>query len=62
MALKIKAGSKIYAYGAACKPFTEDSKLSQAILEHLKSRFPEDIEEIKEIKETKEIKKPLKNK
>lgn len=50
MALKIKAGKKIYAYGASCKAFTEQSNLSQAILEHLKSRFPDDIEEVKEQK------------
>lgn len=52
--LKIKTGEKIYAYGAAGNSFTEDDKLSQAILEHLKSRFPEQIEEIKE--------KPIKTK
>lgn len=50
MALKIKSGSKIFAYGATCKPFTSESNLSQPILEHLKLRFPNDIEEIKEQK------------
>ena len=58
MALKIKAGEKIQAYGSASKLFGENSQLSQAILEHLKSRFPDQIEEIKEIKEN--IKEPKK--
>ena len=50
MALKIKSGVKIQAYGAGCKEFDENSNLSQAVLEHLKSRFPDKIEEIKEQK------------
>ena len=50
MALKIKEGEKIWAYGAAGNAFDENSNLSQAILEHLKSRFPDQIEEIKEPK------------
>jgi len=50
MALKIKAGERIQAYGAGSKAFDENSNLSQAILEHLKSRFPDQIEEIKEPK------------
>ncbi|HRB37988.1 MAG TPA: hypothetical protein PK134_03725 [Bacteroidia bacterium] len=53
MALKIKEGERIQAYGAGSKAFDENSNLSQAILEHLKSRFPDQIEEIKEIKEHK---------
>ena len=56
MALKIKKGESIQAYGASSKAFDENSQLSQAILEHLKSRFPDQIEEIKEQK------KNLKNK
>jgi HPt (histidine-containing phosphotransfer) domain-containing protein len=50
MALRIKSGEKIQAYGAASKVFDENSQLSQDILEHLKSRFPDQIEEIKEQK------------
>ena len=50
MALRIKSGVEIYAYGKGCKVFTSESELSQEILEHLKSRFPDDIEEIKEPK------------
>jgi hypothetical protein len=50
MALKIKKGESIQAYGASSKAFDENSQLSQAILEHLKSRFPDQIEEIKEPK------------
>ena len=53
MALKIKKGEKIQAYGATSKAFDENSQLSQEILEHLKSRFPDQIEEIKENKEAK---------
>lgn len=53
MALKIKKGEKIQAYGAGSKVFDENSQLSQAVLEHLKSRFPDQIEEIKENKEQK---------
>lgn len=53
MALKIKAGVEIYAYGKGCKAFTSDSNLSQEILEHLKSRFPDDIEDDKSTKEQK---------
>jgi len=45
MALRIKEGSEIYAYGKGCAPFTAQSNLSQEILEHLQSRFPEDIED-----------------
>jgi hypothetical protein len=50
MALKIKKGEKIQAYGATSRVFDENSQLSQAILGHLKSRFPDQIEEIKEQK------------
>jgi hypothetical protein len=45
MALKIKDGVKIWAYGPASNPFTSESNLSQEQLEHLKSRFPDEIEE-----------------
>jgi len=53
MALKIKDGVSIWAYGKGSNPFTSESKLSQEQLEHLKSRFPDDIEEIKETKSSK---------
>ncbi len=45
MALKIKDGVSIWAYGKGSNPFTSESKLSQEQLEHLKSRFPDEIEE-----------------
>jgi hypothetical protein len=45
MALKIKDGVEIWAYGPASNPFTSDSKLSQEQLEHLQKRFPDQIEE-----------------
>lgn len=44
MALKIKKGAVIDAYGPNTTPFTSESELSQPILAHLKTRFPEDIE------------------
>ena len=53
MALKIKDGVEIWAYGPASNPFTNESKLSQDQLEHLKSRFPDDIEDDKEAKISK---------
>ena len=53
MALKIKDGVSIWAYGKGSNPFTSESNLSQEQLEHLKSRFPDDIEEIKETKSSK---------
>jgi len=53
MALKIKDGVEIWAYGPKSNPFTSDSKLSQEQLEHLKERFPDQIEEIKETKSSK---------
>lgn len=53
MALKIKDGVEIWAYGPASNPFTNESKLSQDQLEHLKTRFPEDIEDDKEGKISK---------
>ena len=53
MALKIKDGIEIWAYGKGSNPFTSESKLSQEQLEHLQSRFPDDIEEIKETKSSK---------
>jgi hypothetical protein len=46
MALKIKDGIEIWAYGPASNPFTSESILSQEQLEHLKSRFPDEIEEV----------------
>jgi hypothetical protein len=46
MALKIKDGVEIWAYGPASNPFTSDSKLSQEQLEHLQTRFPDQIEEV----------------
>ena len=52
MALKIKEGVKIHAYGHTAGHFDSNSTLSQEILEHLKTRFPDDIEEIKEEKNT----------
>jgi len=45
MALKIKDGVSIWAYGPGSNPFTSESKLTQEQLEHLKSRFPDEIEE-----------------
>ena len=45
MALKIKAGAEIFAYGKGGQPFTAESNLSQEILEHLQTRFPDDIED-----------------
>ena len=47
MALKIKEGSSIDAYGANSIPFTSETPVSQAVLEHLQTRFPNDIEEVK---------------
>lgn len=45
MGLKIKEGVEIRAYGSGCEAFTSESDLSQAILEHLQIRFPDDIED-----------------
>lgn len=53
MALKIKDGVEIWAYGPKSNPFTSESNLSQDQLEHLKQRFPDEIEEIKETKSSK---------
>lgn len=53
MALKIKDGVEIWAYGPKSNPFTSESNLSQDQLEHLKQRFPEEIEEVKETKSSK---------
>jgi len=50
--LKIKDDVVIYPYGKACNGFDNKSELSQEILEHLQSRFPDDIEEIKEAKQS----------
>jgi hypothetical protein len=46
MALKIKDGIEILAYGPASNPFTSESILSQEQLEHLQTRFPDEIEEV----------------
>jgi|APGre2960657404_1045060.scaffolds.fasta_scaffold878033_2 hypothetical protein len=46
MALKIKDGIEIWAYGPASNPFTSESNLSQEQLEHLQKRFPDQIEEV----------------
>ena len=43
MALKIKEGSEIFPFGFGNGSFDDKSEVSQAILEHLKDRFPEDI-------------------
>lgn len=53
MALKIKDGVEIWAYGPKSNPFTSESNLSQEQLEHLKQRFPDEIEEVKETKSSK---------
>jgi hypothetical protein len=45
MALKIKEGSELWAYGPKSNPFTSESELSQEILEHLQTRFPDDVVE-----------------
>jgi len=57
MALKIKDGVEIWAYGPGSNPFTSESNLSQEQLEHLKSRFPDEIEEVEQAE-----KKSLKSK
>ena len=49
MALKIKEGSEIYPYGKVGKCFTSKDDLPQDVLEHLQSRFPDDIEEVNNI-------------
>ena len=61
MALKIKAGAEIFAYGKGGQPFTAESNLSQEILEHLQTRFPEDIEDDEQIPEAPPA-KPAKKK
>lgn len=43
MALKIKEGAELYPYGERCKPFTSESELSQEVLEHLQTRYPDEI-------------------
>lgn len=50
MALRIKKGAVIFAYGQQANSFTDQSELSQAILEHLKTRFPDEIEVGKPLK------------
>jgi hypothetical protein len=59
MALKIKDGIEIWAYGPASNPFTSESVLSQEQLEHLKSRFPDEIEETEQ-QEKKSLKSKIK--
>lgn len=46
MALKIKEGTEIFPYGFGGGSFTDKSELSQEILQHLKTRFPDEIEEV----------------
>jgi hypothetical protein len=48
--LKIKDHVVIYPYGKTANGFDHKTKLSQEILEHLKTRFPDEIEEIKQDK------------
>lgn len=50
MALKIKEGESIFHHGINSNPFTSESNLSQAILEHLQPLYPEQIIEDKETK------------
>lgn len=45
--LKIKKGEVITPYGHTAGSFTDESDLSQAILEHLQTRFPDQIEDSK---------------
>lgn len=59
MALKIKDGVSIWAYGRGSNPFTSESNLSQEQLEHLKSRFPDEIEETEQ-QEKKSLKSKIK--
>lgn len=47
MALQIKEGVEVLAYGPTSKAFTNKDNLSQEVLEHLKTRFPDLIEEFK---------------
>ncbi len=57
MELKIKEGAVIAPYGPQSNSFTSESELSQDVLAHLQSRFPEEIEgEL----EAEEIKEPVK--
>ena len=59
MALKIKDGVSILAYGPGSNPFTSESKLSQEQLEHLQTRFPDEIEET-ETQDKKSLKSKIK--
>lgn len=56
--LKIKKGEVIHPYGQAGGSFNDQSELSQGILEHLKSRFPESIEDT----EVKKVSFPVEKK
>jgi len=51
--LKIKNDVVIYPYGKQCNGFDNKSELSQEVLEHLQTRFPDDIEEVKQDKKNK---------
>lgn len=43
--LKIKEGSSIQPIGPTGETYTSETPLPQDILEHLQTRYPEDIEE-----------------
>lgn len=43
--LSIKEGSSINHYGDGHTVFTSETPLAQAILEHLKTMYPDDIED-----------------
>lgn len=44
--LRVIKGRVIDAYGPGSNPFTDESELSQPVLAHLQTRFPDDIEEV----------------
>ena len=56
MALQIKKGSEISPYGEYSKSFTSEDNLSQEVLEHLQTRFPDDIEETEKKEKPNKIK------
>lgn len=60
MALKIKTGSVIEPFGKGHGKFDDQSQVSQAILEHLKERYPDDIEGESEV--VAEVQEPEKKK
>lgn len=43
MTLKIKPGSVLEPFGKGHGSFDDQSQVSQAVLEHLKERYPDDI-------------------